>query len=263
MNQLFRHVESVIDSDLMVYKDLHKKIHFYNPNPEDVTKAYLHIPKTAGMLRKTNFVNGGDCMIIDYRHCNDDFVEQAMGLLELGADWKGVGIHVKLEYIKPEVLEGKTIYTNVRNPWEKAHSQWRFASNHWDSVLRDSHNKVIQTIEQKYEITLKEHYLPEKWEDFSFQDWWEHRNKVTPIFNVTNPIMGYATQCEYIKGYDVVCHDTRAFSHMPKMNPSKVVRDYRNDYTPEMIQEVADWYKDDIDHWGYDFDTGATKNVVC
>jgi hypothetical protein len=31
-------------------------------------------------------------------------------------------------------------------------------------------------------------------------------------------------------------------------------------YTPETIQIVADWYQDDIDMWGYDFDTGANKN---
>jgi hypothetical protein len=35
---------------------------------------------------------------------------------------------------------------------------------------------------------------------------------------------------------------------------------YRDIYTPETIQIVADWYKKDIDTWGYDFDTGPTRN---
>ena len=34
---------------------------------------------------------------------------------------------------------------------------------------------------------------------------------------------------------------------------------YKDLYTPETIQIVADWYQKDIDTWGYDFDTGPTK----
>ena len=35
---------------------------------------------------------------------------------------------------------------------------------------------------------------------------------------------------------------------------------YQDIYTSETIQIVADWYKDDIDQWGFDFDTSAQKN---
>ena len=35
---------------------------------------------------------------------------------------------------------------------------------------------------------------------------------------------------------------------------------YQDIYTDKTIQIVADWYKADIDLFGYDFDTGATKN---
>ena len=30
---------------------------------------------------------------------------------------------------------------------------------------------------------------------------------------------------------------------------------------PNTIQIIADWYKKDIDHWGYDLDTGPTRNT--
>ena len=215
-------------------------------------------------MRKTNFFNGGDCIILTYTHIKDELVEKMMPYLKAGADWKGTCAHPSLEMIKPEVLKGKEIHTNIRNPWERCHSQWRFAANHWDLSMRSSHQKVITSIEEKHGIDLKHLYLPEKWEDWSFQDWWEYRHhQKGSLYNVTHPITGYATQREYIKGYDVVCCDVKAFNHLPKVNESRVVRDYRKDYTPEMIQEVADWYKDDIDYWGYDFDTGATRNVVC
>ena len=35
---------------------------------------------------------------------------------------------------------------------------------------------------------------------------------------------------------------------------------YKDLYNEKTIQIVADWYKDDIETWGFDFDTGATKN---
>ena len=35
---------------------------------------------------------------------------------------------------------------------------------------------------------------------------------------------------------------------------------YKSYYNKDTIQVVADWYKRDIDHWGFDFDTGATRN---
>lgn len=35
---------------------------------------------------------------------------------------------------------------------------------------------------------------------------------------------------------------------------------YQQMYTKKTIQVIADWYQKDIDYWGFDFDTGATKN---
>jgi hypothetical protein len=35
---------------------------------------------------------------------------------------------------------------------------------------------------------------------------------------------------------------------------------YKDLYTDETIQIVADWYQKDIDTWGYDFDSGPTRN---
>jgi len=36
---------------------------------------------------------------------------------------------------------------------------------------------------------------------------------------------------------------------------------YKDLYTPETKQIIGDWYKEDIDFFGFDFDTGATKNI--
>ena len=40
----------------------------------------------------------------------------------------------------------------------------------------------------------------------------------------------------------------------------KIKVPYKTLYNNSTIQIIADWHKDDIDTWGFDFDTSATKN---
>ena len=40
------------------------------------------------------------------------------------------------------------------------------------------------------------------------------------------------------------------------------ISNYKDLYTKNTIQLIADWYKKDIDYWGFDFDTPATKNYL-
>ena len=35
---------------------------------------------------------------------------------------------------------------------------------------------------------------------------------------------------------------------------------YQDIYNDKTIQIIADWYKVDIDYWGFDFDSSAQKN---
>jgi hypothetical protein len=37
--------------------------------------------------------------------------------------------------------------------------------------------------------------------------------------------------------------------------------DYRDIYSPRTIRIVADWYAADIERFGFDFDTPASKNT--
>ena len=49
--------------------------------------------------------------------------------------------------------------------------------------------------------------------------------------------------------------------HLRPRNVTGYKKDYKDFYTKETIQIVADWYKKDIDYFGFDFDTGATRNL--
>ena len=45
-----------------------------------------------------------------------------------------------------------------------------------------------------------------------------------------------------------------------KRNVTGYNKTYTELYNNNTIQIVADWYKKDIEFWGFDFDTGPTKN---
>ena len=51
-------------------------------------------------------------------------------------------------------------------------------------------------------------------------------------------------------------------TEMPRSrNVTSIKEDYRTLYNSRTMQLVAQWYKKDIDYWGFDFDTGARKNT--
>ena len=37
----------------------------------------------------------------------------------------------------------------------------------------------------------------------------------------------------------------------------------KNCIIPKLIQDIADWYKEDIEYWNFDFDTSARSNYTC
>ena len=103
-----------------------------------------------------------------------------------------------------------------------------------------------------------------------------------------NPMMGFHSQKSFIENHDVDCirfetrsEDLKKYlgdwkeeeehtdlmlcpagrSSNAHLKPNFGKRpDYKSMYTEKQIQIVADIYKEDIEHWGFDFDTGAKRN---
>ena len=48
--------------------------------------------------------------------------------------------------------------------------------------------------------------------------------------------------------------------YIVRENVGDYTRNYQDYYNEQTTQIVADWYAKDIDYWGFDFDTSATKN---
>ena len=73
--------------------------------------------------------------------------------------------------------------------------------------------------------------------------------------NVKCDIMRFENLNEDLCSYFKVPEMSRA-RNVTALNPGS----YRDLYTEKTIQLVADWYAKDIETFGYDFDSGPTKN---
>jgi hypothetical protein len=144
----------------------------------------------------------------------------------------------------------------VRNPWSRTASRYLFAK------------KVIE-VEKK---------VPETYADVSsFEAFLEERHKWGgKEYYWHRAVRGWFPQVDYFRNFDGgIPHDLLRQEHLdeesmdyfrvqklPRHRNVTDMGDWRGLYSPKTIRIVADWYKDDIDYWGFDFGTAATKNTL-
>jgi hypothetical protein len=91
------------------------------------------------------------------------------------------------------------------------------------------------------------------------------------------PLSSWFNQLEWIRNRDgkVVCdclrleqvnEDLSAYfgrrMSVPRENVTHASYDYRSMYNDELIEVVAELFREDIDYFGFEFEGGATRNIV-
>jgi len=145
----------------------------------------------------------------------------------------------------------------IRNPWDRVVSRYFFAK------------KVIE-IEKKHDKSLAD--------ISSFEAFLEERHKYGGIDYLWNrAIHGWfpavehvcdeegIVQCDILR-FENLNEDLCAYLNLKSMSRPRNVTNlnkgsYKDLYNPKTIQIIADWYKDDIETFGFDFDSGAKKNL--
>ena len=187
---------------------------------EKVKRLFIHIPK-----------NGGTS------------VQKEMTTLSFGHDrWRDVPRDIR--YIHQS-------FAVIRNPWARMVSRYVMG-------IPTSNTNDHGTTWNTFEEFLETRYV---WTD---KQWYD-------------PIRSWNTQYDYVcDENDVVRCDILRLEFIDdelspylNLNTPYIVRENVGDYTrnyqdyynnEQTIQIVADWYEQDIDYWGFDFDTSATKN---
>lgn len=165
--------------------------------------------------------------------------------------------HARWIDIKSDITKNHTAFAISRNPWDRVVSRYFFAK------------KVIE-VEKKVpssyaDVSSFEAFLEErhKWGGIEYM-WHRAVRGWFPFFDHVSDEDGNI-RCDILR-LEHLNDDLCKYFNLKEMSRARNVTalnkgSYRDLYTPETIQIVADWYSKDIETFGFDFDTCATKNT--
>lgn len=222
-------------------------------------KLFIHIPKNAGtslLQHRSRFESAGKTKVTYNRSQVDHDLRKKFGLRVSDG-------HARWLDVKPPLRE-HGCFCLIRNPWDREVSKYKFllqGAN--DPKSKNHHNR--SSLVHKYSVDGKfefEHYLEIRHEFYNKPYLWLHACEsfypqteyiVNEQREIQADVLRFENLVDDIKRYIKV--DLNKTIHVNKTE-RKSHKHYYNDKT---IQIVADLYKEDIENFGYDFDTGPTK----
>jgi hypothetical protein len=206
---------------------------------------FIHITKNAG----TAINQSGLAVPVVYEFISD---EQKKIDENIGVGYLYTYKHLPLNYLSPEIVNRfDKKFGIVRNPWSRAVSMYNYAD--------------------KLRSRLPENH-PENYPKVTFKEFLRRRHNwvMSPSFYREFPYNHWARQSLWLsEGLDILRYENlnNDLSYyleekilLPFINVGTYSDDYRTYYDEESYQAVFDWYKEDIDRWGFTFESGATQN---
>jgi hypothetical protein len=159
--------------------------------------------------------------------------------------------HAPYSYLDPEKLkEFSRIFSVVRNPWSRLVSLYHHADAIRDRISGKWYNQEKITWDEfilrmdSFKMTSS-FYWYHPYDNWGLQSAW-----VAPGVD----ILRFENIEEELKSYfgqDLV---------LSRNNIGQYDKNYKDYYTKEQREKVAEWFKIDIERWGFTFESSATKN---
>jgi len=223
---------------------------------------FIHIPKNAGVsIRKSPQLAGRLLSAEPYFLKDRQYVRAVSTTMSEAGEHHGLQ-HARWRDVHPNVTDQLQAVAVVRNPWARTYSRWRFAQLAARQGKIDT-SKVAQTfedfLEERHVYGGRKYY----WHR-AIHGWYPQVDYVT---DEAGNLRADVLRLEFL-GEEAMTYF--GLSEPPRKrnasNKPKLMQDgkggYREAFTKETIQTVADWYASDIDFFGFDFDGPATKNVA-
>lgn len=219
-------------------------------------KVFIHIPKNAGMtIRRSQMLANKIMWAGRDVHKSKEYSNAVLETMNKNRDHHGYE-HARWRDCNRSIVEAHGAFAVIRNPWDRVVSRYFFAK------------KVIEVEKKepvgKHQIDSFEHFLEERhiWGNKEYM-WHRAIRGWYPAYDYVTDENG-KIRCDLMR-FENLNEDLCAYFRIPEMSRARNVTalnpgTYKDLYTPETIQIVADWYAKDIETFGYDFDSGPTKN---
>lgn len=219
-------------------------------------RLFIHIPKNAGVaVRKAPELRWRLVGVEPQFLRSRSYVRDLKAQMLLHNQHHGFA-HARWRDVDPRVTARLQAVAVLRNPWARTVSRYRFAQLAVEQGTAFSVGDV-----SSFEAFLEQRHI------YGNEPYFWHR-----------AILGWYPQADYVTDEaggvraDLLRHeklDTEVPAYFGLDHPirrrnvtSRGAReDWRSLYTPQTIQIVADWYARDVDLFGFDFDTPATRNI--
>lgn len=229
-------------------------------------KVFIHIPKNAGMTVRRNQFIRNKIVWSTQDNLEPSYMQKVLQKMKETKDHPGFE-HARWRDIHPD-FKALDCFAFVRNPWDRVASRYNFARKviHFE---KDSYHygKTDYCKCDSFEEFLEERHIwgnePYMWHR-AVRNWY-------PAFDHVEDGKGNV-KCDILRteyfdedlghylGMPGFHFENRNVTAIKKFGGDQEVQDYREIYNDKTIQIVADWYQKDIEYWGFDFETTATKN---
>ena len=215
---------------------------------------FIHIPKNAGVaIKKSPMVQGRIVATEPWFYHSGTYFRHLLATMKANSEHHGIH-HARLREVHPNVRSRLQPFAIIRNPWSRVVSRYRFAmcqEQREEASGRKLPESFEQFLEERHEYGGREFY----WHR-AIRGWFPQLDYVV---SETGEIAAHLLRHEHLND-DM----QQYFGFREGVRPRNVThgksKPYQEYYDSRTIQIVADWYAKDIEKFGFDFDSTATKN---
>lgn len=218
-------------------------------------RLFIHIPKNGGMSIRQAPQLQGNLVLAHRRRLKSKSYANALRDHMASTGAQPGYEHARLRDVDVSVRKGTKAFAIVRNPWSRTVSRFKFAlqtRNH-DGARPEISKATFEEFLQERETWLDEPFFWHR----AIRGWYPQADYVLDENNeIGADILRQEFLGEELKTF------LQIDGTLEKRNISKSTHSgYRDLYDDRTIQLIADWYVRDIEIFGFDFDTAATKNI--
>jgi len=229
-------------------------------------KLFIHIPKNAGLtVRRFHQVANEIILPSPGLYVSKSYTDRLNQTMQEAGEHHGHE-HARWRDIHKQFTDQYQSFAVVRNPWTRVGSRYMFGLRAVEKERAPKGympNSFEEFLEERHEYGNKEFY----WHR-AVRGWYQQLDYVIDhLGDIKCDILRFEHFEEDLRKYFDISDSVKIKSsnnfHRGNTDPNwaKWDIDYRTLYNDKTIQIVADWYKDDIEKFGFTFYSTATKNI--